>query len=208
MTSRSRRPRPPHSTSGPTARRSACSATAGCRVGIYAGMGCARCRPVARGGRRAAPGAGGHLGQRQGLHSRCAPARRRLGLRQAGDPHGRAGVQGRRPGPCGRSPLQRGLDRQLRHPPARPVDPRRCQPATTSAATSSVRQALLRFPGVPRSPARRRRGDPAPALPAALEEDPRCPRARPGRERRAADHRRRRPDVLPDAAPVRWAPRS
>ena len=56
------------------------------RVGIYAGLGCVDAGPVAGRGRRAAPGAGGHVGQRQGVHPRRPPPGRRLGLRQARAP--------------------------------------------------------------------------------------------------------------------------
>ena len=80
------------------------------RVGIYAGLGCVDDGGCPGGRRRAASGAGGHIGQRQGLHSRRPSAGGRLGLRQTGDACRRGGVQGRRSGARRRRPLQRGLD--------------------------------------------------------------------------------------------------
>ena len=116
--------------------RSATCATAGARVGIYAGLGCVDAGPSLDRRRRDAPGAGGDLGQRQGVHPRRPSPGRRLGLRQAGHPRRREGVQGRRPRAGRRRPVQRGLDGQLRDPQPRHADPRRRQPAATSAGTS------------------------------------------------------------------------
>ena len=116
------------------------------RVGIYAGLGCVDAGRCAGGRRRAAAGAGGHFGQRQGLHPRRPPAGRRLGLRQAGHPRRRGGLQGRRPGAGRRRPLQRGLDGLLRHSAPRHADPRRRQSPEPGAQRAGPRHVCARMP--------------------------------------------------------------
>ena len=144
----SRPPTPSRSTRRPTARRSACLADRRTPGRDLRGDGLRRRRPVAGRRRRAAPGPGGHLGQRQGVHPRRAPAGRRLGLRQAGDPRGREGVQGRRPRPGRRRQVQRGLDGQLRDPEARHASSTSTPTRTTSAGTSTPASSSAPTPGV------------------------------------------------------------
>ncbi len=172
--------------------------------------GLRRRRPVAGRGRRAAPGAGGHVGQRQGVHPRRPSPGRRLGLRQARHPRRRGGIQGRRPRAGRRRPVQRGLDGQLRDPPARHVDPRRYQPAEPRPQRADPRLRLRRRPRLPRPAPGRRRRDPAARLSRALAGDPEVAAGRPLRGRdgprssRASIRCSSWPDLRRAWAPTSW----
>ena len=117
------------------------------RVGIYAGLGCVDAGGASGRRRRTAPGAGGDVGQRQRVHSRCPPPGGRLGLRQAGDACRRGGVQGRRPRAGRRRALQRGLDGQLCHSPPMTADPRRRQSPESGPKRAGPRHVCVRTRG-------------------------------------------------------------
>ena len=176
------------------------------RVGIYAGMGCARRRAGAgvRGGDP--PGPRGDLGERQGGHPRRPPARGRLGLRRPGDPAAEkafkevdvvlaVGVKYSENSTASYAIPKH--DKVIHvdacageHRPERP-DLRRGQRRRPVFFDRLVRDAESR---------------PPPGEPGALSADRPRPRPRPPRERPDADHAGGRPDDLPDAPPLRPRP--